>query len=110
MKKQIHRHKNNHPKPTSQKPALKMKEPLQLTKVKRVAFYVADATAPTGKQRKVIALGIFYIEALERIGVENLTAWLSKEVDNHCAINGKNDAWIRIVEYRIIQALLAKIV
>jgi hypothetical protein len=110
MKKQIHRHKNNHSKPTQQKPVSKIKEPLQLTKVKRVAFYVADATAPTGKQRKVIALGIFYIEALERIGVENLTAWLSKEVDNHCAINGKNDAWIRIVEYCIIQALLAKIV
>jgi hypothetical protein len=110
MKKQIHRHKNNHPKQTQQKPVSKIKEPLQLTKVKRVAFYVTDAIAPTGKQRKVIALGIFYIEALERIGIENLSAWLSKEVDNHCAINGKNDAWIRIVEYCIIQALLAKIV
>lgn len=105
MKKQVHRRKNNPPKPTST-----TKEPLQLTKVKRVAFYVTDTTVPTGKQRKVIALGIFYIEALERIGVENLTAWLSKEVENHCAANGKNDAWIRIVEYRIIQALLAKIV
>jgi len=110
MKKQMHRQQNNRPKSSSQKPTPAIKEPLKLTKVKRVAFYVTDATAPTGKKRKVIALGIFYIEALERIGVESLTAWLSKEVDSHCAENGKNDAWIRIVEYRIIQALLAKIV
>lgn len=109
MRKQTHRQQNNRLKSPSQKPVPVLKEPLQLTKVKRVAFYITDKAEPKGKQRKVIALGIFYIEALERIGVENLTAWLSKEVDNHCAINGKNDAWIRIVEYCIVQALLAKI-
>lgn len=105
MKKQTHRQQNNHPK----QPPQAIKESLQLTKVRRVAFYITDKTEPKGKQRKVIALGIFYIEALERIGVDNLPAWLGKEVDNYCAINGKDDAWIRIVEYCIVQALLAKI-
>jgi hypothetical protein len=105
MKKQTHRQQNNRPKQSPQA----IKEPLQLTKVKRVAFYITDKAEPKGKQRKVIALGTFYIEALERIGVDNLSIWLGKEVDNYCAINGKDDAWIRIVEYCIVQALLARI-
>jgi hypothetical protein len=110
MKKQTYRQQNNRPKSPSQKPTPAIKEPLQLTKVKRVAFYITDKVDPKGKQRKVIALGVFYIEALERIGVDNLPAWLGKEVDKYCSINGKDDAWIRIVEYCIVQALLAKIV
>ena len=84
-------------------------EPLRVNNVKRVAFYLTDPTAPKGRRRKVIALGIHYLDALEHIGVFDKPRWLGQAVDKHYALNGQNDALIRIVEFCIIQALLSKI-
>lgn len=86
-------------------------ESLTLGKVKRVAFYISDTDEPKGRQRKVIALGIYYLDALRHLGVEDedISRWLSKAVDKHCAIYGFSDSWIRIVEYLILKALMAKI-
>lgn len=104
------RHPHNKQKPRVNPPAQKIApEPLALSKVKRVSFYITDIDAPNGKQRKVIALGVFYLEALRHIGIDRVSDWLSKAVDKHCAIHGYNDSWIRIVEYLILQALLSKI-
>jgi len=86
-------------------------ESLTLGKVKRIAFYISDADEPKGRQRKVIALGVYYLDALRHLGVEDedISRWLSKAVDKHCAIHGYSDSWIRIVEYLILQALVSKI-
>jgi len=106
MKKRHPTKKHNLPVPPKISPVI---EPIHVGKVKRIAFYVTDETLPNGKKRKVIALGVHYIDALRHIGIENLSQWLGKAVDKHCAVNGQNDAWVRIVEHCIIQALLAKI-
>ena len=82
---------------------------LRISQHKRVAFYLTDPTAPKGRRRKVIALGIHYLDALEHIGVLDKSKWLGQAVDKHCALNGQNDALIRIVEFCIIQTLLSKI-
>ena len=75
--------------------------------VKRVAFYITDKEL--GKQRKVIALGSFYIETLKTLGVDNVPAWLGNQVQDYLSIHGKDSSWIHIVEFMIFQSLLKRI-
>jgi hypothetical protein len=82
---------------------------LNVGEVKRIAFYITDKSSPNGKQRKVIALGVHYIEAMKHIGISNLSLWLGKVVDKHCLVHGYQNSWIHIAEYCIVQALLNKI-
>jgi hypothetical protein len=100
------RHQTKKYPPSAVKKIASVHEPLKIGKVKRIGFYISDETTPNGKQRKVIALNTFYLDALRHIGVKNVSEWIGVAVDKHCALNGKIDAWIRIVEFCIVQELI----
>lgn len=111
MKKQNKKKFPPHKQPPQQKndssPKNNQKSKISANGVKRVAFYIIDKEL--GKQRKVIALGSFYIETLTKLGVENVPAWLSKNVQDYLLIHGKDSSWITIVEFTIFQSLLKRI-
>lgn len=110
MKKQNKKKFSPHKQPQQQKndssPKNNQKSKISANGVKRVAFYIIDKEL---KQRKVIALGSFYIETLTKLGVENVPAWLSRNVQDYLSIHGKNSSWITIAEFMIFQSLLKRI-